>query len=110
MAPGAMTGDEHRLLLALLERLDGAEQEELRNLVVFVGGFDAGAARAVASGLPVAMLARLVDKSLVSIAESPSGPPGTDCSRPSGSTSTNCSPRRASSMRPASATFAISRP
>jgi predicted ATPase/DNA-binding CsgD family transcriptional regulator len=53
--------------------LNSAEQEALRTLAVFVGGFDAGAARAVARGLSVAMLGRLVDKSLVSVAESPSG-------------------------------------
>lgn len=53
--------------------LEGDEQVALRHLSVFVGGFDAGAARAVAPGLSVEMLARLVDKSLVSVVESPSG-------------------------------------
>jgi predicted ATPase/DNA-binding CsgD family transcriptional regulator len=52
--------------------LDGAEQEALRNLAVFAGGFDAEGAMAVAPGLTLELLARLVDKSLVSASESPS--------------------------------------
>ena len=47
------------------ELLDPAEQRAYRNLAVFVGGFDAAAATAVARGLAVDVLARLVDKSVV---------------------------------------------
>jgi predicted ATPase/DNA-binding SARP family transcriptional activator len=47
------------------ELLDATEQRALRNLAVFVGGFDAGAAMAVVGGLTVDGLARLVDKSVV---------------------------------------------
>jgi non-specific serine/threonine protein kinase len=53
--------------------LDLTEQEALRSLSVFVGGFDADAASAVAPGLTFDGLARLVDKSLVAVAESPRG-------------------------------------
>ncbi|MEA2718098.1 MAG: hypothetical protein QOI99_2415 [Actinomycetota bacterium] len=45
--------------------LDDIEQAAFRSLAVFVGGFDATAARAVAPGMSLDMLARLVDKSLV---------------------------------------------
>jgi predicted ATPase/DNA-binding CsgD family transcriptional regulator len=47
------------------ELLDPTEQRAFRNLAVFVGGFDSGAAMAVVPGLTVASLARLVDKSVV---------------------------------------------
>jgi non-specific serine/threonine protein kinase len=47
--------------------LDAAEQEALRHLAVFVGGFDADAAAAVVPRLSLDVLARLVDKSVVSI-------------------------------------------
>jgi predicted ATPase len=53
--------------------LDLTEQEALRSLSVFVGGFDADAASAVAPGLTFDGLARLVDKSLVAVVESPRG-------------------------------------
>ncbi len=76
LAGGRLAPPRHRAVRGAVEwshnLLDSAEQEALRNLAVFVGGFDAGAARAVA-GLSVPMLGRLVDKSLVSVAESPSG-------------------------------------
>ena len=52
--------------------LDTAEQEALRNLAVFVG-FDTEAGIAVAPGLSLNVLARLVEKSLVSVSDSPSG-------------------------------------
>jgi len=53
--------------------LESHEQEALHGLAVFVGGFDAYAATSVAPGLSMDMLARLADKSLVTVAESPSG-------------------------------------
>ena len=43
------------------------EQRAFRSLAVFVGGFDAAAAQAVAPGLSTEMLARLVDTSLVTV-------------------------------------------
>jgi predicted ATPase/DNA-binding CsgD family transcriptional regulator len=45
--------------------LDPTEQRAYRNLAVFVGGFDAGAAMAIVRGLTIDALARLVDKSVV---------------------------------------------
>ena len=53
--------------------LDPGEQEAFRSLAVFVGGFDADAAAAVAPGLSLDVLARLVDKSLVAVVETPRG-------------------------------------
>jgi non-specific serine/threonine protein kinase len=53
--------------------LDTVEQDAFCNLAVFVGGFDAEAGTAVAPGLSLDVLARLVEKSLVSVSESPSG-------------------------------------
>ena len=50
--------------------LDPAEQQAFRSLAVFVGGFDAAAAQAVAPGLTLEMLGRLVDTSLVTVAPS----------------------------------------
>jgi predicted ATPase/DNA-binding CsgD family transcriptional regulator len=47
------------------ELLDPTEQQAFRTLAVFVGGFDADAAMAVAPGFTVDVLARLVDKSVV---------------------------------------------
>jgi len=47
--------------------LDPAEQQAFRRLAVFVGGFDAAAAQAVAPGLTLEMLGRLVDSSLVTV-------------------------------------------
>jgi non-specific serine/threonine protein kinase len=49
--------------------LEPAEQDAFRGLAVFVGGFDAEAAASVAPAMTLDMLARLVDKSLVSIVE-----------------------------------------
>jgi non-specific serine/threonine protein kinase len=53
--------------------LDEREQAALRKLAVFIGGFDAAAAAALVPGLAVETLARLVDKSLVTVAEMPAG-------------------------------------
>jgi predicted ATPase/DNA-binding NarL/FixJ family response regulator len=50
------------------------EQEALRSLAVFVGGFDADAAASVAPGLSAELLARLVDKSLVAVEHGAGGP------------------------------------
>jgi predicted ATPase len=67
----------HRTVRATLEwsyeLLEPTEQQTFRALAVFVGGFDAEAAHAVASGLSLDLLARLVDKSLVAVVESPGG-------------------------------------
>ena len=61
----------HRSVRAAVEwshqLLDATEQEAFRHLAVFVGGFDAEAAKAVAPGLSLEVLARLVDKSVVSV-------------------------------------------
>jgi len=73
-AAGRPSPTHHRGVHAAVEwsyrLLDAAEQEAFRSLAVFVGGFDANAARAVARGLSMDLLARLVDKSLVSAAKS----------------------------------------
>jgi predicted ATPase/DNA-binding NarL/FixJ family response regulator len=67
----------HRTLRAVVEwsyrLLDPDEREAFRSLAVFVGGFDAEAARSVAVGLSFDLLARLVDKSIVAVAESTAG-------------------------------------
>jgi predicted ATPase/DNA-binding CsgD family transcriptional regulator len=67
----------HRTVRATVEwshqLLDGTEQEAFRSLAVFAGGFDAAAAQAVAPALSLGVLARLVDKSLVTRQESPRG-------------------------------------
>ncbi len=59
----------HRTVRATVEwsyeLLDGSEQRAFRSLAVFLGGFDAEAAMAVAPGLTVDVFARLVDKSVV---------------------------------------------
>ena len=68
----------------------------LRSLSVFVGGFDAAAARAVAPGLSLELLARLVDKSLIAVAAAVSGRPDTACSKRCARSVTNCWSRRAS--------------
>ena len=47
------------------ELLEPTEQRAFRNLAVFVGGFDSGAAMAVVPGLSVDAVVRLVDKSVV---------------------------------------------
>ncbi|MDQ3980658.1 MAG: adenylate/guanylate cyclase domain-containing protein [Actinomycetota bacterium] len=61
----------HRSVRAAVEwsyqLLDPTEQEAFRHLAVFVGGFDAEAAKAVAPGLSLGVLARLVDKSVVAV-------------------------------------------
>jgi predicted ATPase/DNA-binding CsgD family transcriptional regulator len=53
--------------------LEPDEQRALRELSVFAVGFDAAAAAAIAPGLSPDRLARLVDKSLVSVSHSPGG-------------------------------------
>jgi non-specific serine/threonine protein kinase len=53
--------------------LDEGEQRAFRRLAVFVGGFNADAARSVVPELSVDLLARLVDKSLIAVTESPHG-------------------------------------
>jgi non-specific serine/threonine protein kinase len=66
----------HRTVRAAVEwsyrLLETDEQEAFRRLAVFVG-FDAGAATAVVPELSVDLLARLVDKSLIAVIESPHG-------------------------------------
>jgi predicted ATPase/DNA-binding CsgD family transcriptional regulator len=67
----------HRTVRATVEwsyqLLEPPEQEAFRGLAVFVGGFDAEAAVSVASAMSLDALARLVDKSLVSAAETRRG-------------------------------------
>jgi predicted ATPase/DNA-binding CsgD family transcriptional regulator len=67
----------HRTMRATVEwsyeLLDPSEQQAFRSLSVFVGGFDADAALAVAPGLDVEAFARLVDKSMVVAAQTPRG-------------------------------------
>ncbi len=74
---GRLAPPRHRTVRAAVEwsheLLDPAEQAALRSLAVLVGGFDAEAAMAVAPGLSVEMLARLVDKSLIAAAGTPRG-------------------------------------
>ena len=64
----------HRSVRAAVEwsytLLDPVEQAAFRGLAVFVGGFDAEAARAVAPGMSLDVLARLVDKSLITVVPS----------------------------------------
>ena len=80
------------------ELLDPAEQRAFRSLAVFVGGFDAGAAMAVAPGLTVDVFARLVDKSVVASGQDLAwAGRATGCSRPCASTRTSCWWRAASS-------------
>ena len=75
--PGRLAPPHHRTVRAAVEwshqLLEPAEQQAFRGLAVFTGGFDARAATSVASGLSLDMLARLVDKSLVTVMESPRG-------------------------------------
>jgi predicted ATPase/DNA-binding CsgD family transcriptional regulator len=74
---GRLAPARHRTMRATVEwshkLLDQDERDALQTLAVFVGGFDAEGATAVAPGLTVELLARLVDKSLVSASQSPSG-------------------------------------
>jgi predicted ATPase/DNA-binding CsgD family transcriptional regulator len=78
LAGGARrTPARHRTARATVEwsyeLLDPAEQGAFRALAVFVGSFDADAVAALGPLLSLEMLARLVDKSLVTIMESPRG-------------------------------------
>jgi predicted ATPase/DNA-binding CsgD family transcriptional regulator len=61
----------HRSVRAAVEwshrLLDPTDQEALRRMAVFVGGFHAEDAAAVVPGLSLDVLARLVDKSVVSV-------------------------------------------
>jgi predicted ATPase len=69
--PRRPTPAHHRSVRAAVEwsytLLDPVEQAAFRSMAVFVGGFDAEAARAVAPGMSLEVLARLVDKSLVAV-------------------------------------------
>jgi predicted ATPase/DNA-binding CsgD family transcriptional regulator len=74
---GRRAPPHHRTVRAAVEwsheLLDPGEREALRSLAAFAGGFDADAAGAVAPGMSLDVLARLVDKSLVAVQESPRG-------------------------------------
>lgn len=67
----------HRTVRAAIEwsydLLDPAEQTALRSLAVFVGGFDATAAVAVAPDLTLDVFTRLVDKSVIAAGRTPRG-------------------------------------
>jgi predicted ATPase len=69
--PRRRTPAHHRSVRAAVEwsytLLDPVEQAAFRSLAVFVGSFDAHAALAVAPGMSIDVLARLVDKSLVTV-------------------------------------------
>ncbi len=72
-----MSPPHHRTVRAAVEwserLLNTTEQQAFRSLAVFVGRFDAEAARSVAPGLSFDVLARLVDKSLVSVLQKRGG-------------------------------------
>jgi predicted ATPase len=72
-----LSSPRHRTVRAAVEwsyeLLDIREREAMRSLAVFVGGFYADAAESVAPGFSFALLARLVDKSMVAVAQSPGG-------------------------------------
>ena len=74
---GRVSPPHHRTVRTAVEwsqqLLDSDEREAFRSLAVFVGGFDAAAARSVAPGLSVDVLARLADKSLVAVMRSARG-------------------------------------
>lgn len=74
---GRLAPPRHRTVREAVEwshqLLDPIEQQAFGSLAVFVGGFGAEAATSVAPGLSLDVLARLVDKSLVAVAESPRG-------------------------------------
>ena len=74
---GRLSPPHHRTVRAAVEwshqLLDPTEQRAFRSLAVFVGGFDAYAATAVAPALSLDVLARLVDKSLIAVMETPGG-------------------------------------
>jgi non-specific serine/threonine protein kinase len=67
----------HRTVRAAVEwsydLLDRGEQDAFRALAVFVGGFDREAASALGAALSLEVVARLVEKSLVTVMESPRG-------------------------------------
>ena len=67
----------HRTVRATVEwsygLLDRTEQRAFRSLAVFVGGFGADAALAIAPGLTLDVFARLVDKSVIVVRASPRG-------------------------------------
>src|SRR3954451_3023808 len=86
------------------ELLDATEQRAFRNLAVFVGGFDSGAAMAVVPGLTVDAVARLVDNLWSPAARPRMGRRGTGSSKPCASTPANCWWRAASSRAPGSVT------
>jgi predicted ATPase/DNA-binding CsgD family transcriptional regulator len=69
--PRRRTPPHHRSVRAAVEwsytLLDPVEQAAFRSLAVFVGGFDAEAACAVSPGMSLDVLARLVDKSLITV-------------------------------------------
>jgi predicted ATPase/DNA-binding NarL/FixJ family response regulator len=69
--PRQRTPAHHRSVRAAVEwsytLLDPVEQAAFRSLAVFVGGFDAQAACVVAPGMSLDVLARLVDKSLITV-------------------------------------------
>src|SRR4051794_22193461 len=72
-----LSAARHRTVRAAVEwsyeLLEPAEQAAFRSLAVFVGGFDAEAAMAVAPGLTVDLFARLVDKSVVATGKTSRG-------------------------------------
>ena len=76
-AAGRRSPAHHRTVRAAVDwsyRLLGAsEQQAFRRLAIFVGGFDADAARSVVPELSVDLLVRLVDKSLIAVSKSPRG-------------------------------------
>jgi non-specific serine/threonine protein kinase len=73
---GRLSPAHHRSVRAAVawsyQLLEDVEQQAFRYLAVFVGGFDAAAAAAVAEA-PLGLIARLVEKSLIAVRESPHG-------------------------------------
>jgi predicted ATPase/DNA-binding CsgD family transcriptional regulator len=74
---GRLSPPHHRTVRAAVEwshqLLDSIEQQAFRSLAVFVSGFDADAAMAVAPRLSLDVLARLVDKSIVTVMQTARG-------------------------------------
>jgi predicted ATPase/DNA-binding CsgD family transcriptional regulator len=74
---GRLSPPHHRTVRAAVEwshqLLDPTEQQAFRTLAVFVSGFDADAAAAVAPALSLDVLATLVDKSIVTVMQSARG-------------------------------------
>jgi non-specific serine/threonine protein kinase len=74
---GRLAPPHHRTVEATVawshQLLDPAEQEAFADLAVFAGSFDAAGAAAVAPGLDIGLLARLVDKSLVAVLRTAGG-------------------------------------